>query len=376
MSANNQRMKKVSIIIGLCCALGITAQNKVFTVGGYTIEMVPVQGGVFYMGAQNTDPNKPNYDPQAADNEGPVHKVQVSDFWISTTCVSQGFWEAVTGLAPHNDGCITPTHCQTWYAPYVDDTQYAAYYLTYTDVQKFLSVLNSHSEIKQQITFDYREGFYAPTEAQWEYAARGGENAAYHIYAGSDNYNDVAWTSDNCSTIPKMKQKQPNALGLYDMCGSLAEWCKDKFGSYDSYNRYQHADSILIDPENSVGNYYVQRGGRYPRPAVHNRIATRYYADKDARSEYQGLRLVMRAPIPTQTTDVASVALAPSLTQAGGVLTLTNIVTPEELTIYSMDGKVVYSTRITTDRNQTDISHLASGMYVLTCGTLRRLILL
>ncbi len=105
-------MKKLIIFTLLVCSLFVTAQNRIFTVGGQTIEMVSVKGGIFYMGAQNIDPNAPNYDPQAADNKGPVHKVQVSDFWISTTCVSQGFWQAVTGFTPHNDGCITEDHCQ------------------------------------------------------------------------------------------------------------------------------------------------------------------------------------------------------------------------------------------------------------------------
>ncbi len=368
-------MRNTSLILFLCSALALTAQNRIFTIGEHSIEMVPVKGGIFYMGAQNADPSMPNYDPQAVDSEGPVHKVQVSDFWISTTCVSQGFWQAVTGFTPHNDGCITENHCQLWYEPYIDDTQYPAYYLTYIDVQKFLNALNGHAEIKQQITFDFREGFYAPTEAQWEYAARGGENAEYHIYAGSDDYEEVAWVS--CNEIPKMKQKKPNALGLYDMCGSMAEWCKDKYGAYDEYNRYKHPDSVLVDPENSVGNYQVKRGGLYARPAVHNRTATRSYGYTDARSDYQGVRLVMRAPIPTQTTtDAPTVVLAPACKQQGSVLTLLNITRSTPLTIYNLDGKSLLQQIITPASNQVDLTSLPAGMYVVACGSLRQLIAL
>ncbi len=368
-------MKNTPLVFFLCCALSLTAQNRIFTIGGHTIEMVPIKGGVFYMGAQSTDPDAPNYDPNASEIEGPVHKVQVSDFWISTTCVSQGFWEAVTGSTPHSEGCITEGHCQLWYEPYVDATDYPAYYLSYRDVQIFVSLLNNHSEIKQQITFGYREGFYAPTEAQWEYAARGGANAEYHIYAGSDDYEDVAWVS--CNDIPKMKQKKPNALGLYDMCGSMAEWCKDSYGAYDAYNRYQHPDSILVDPENSVGNYRVLRGGRFPRPAVQNRIATRAYNDSEARSDYHGFRLVMRAPIPPQTsTDVEEIATNPILLQKGSVLRFHHIIEPTRATIYNLDGKVLISTLITSDDNQLNVSALSSGMYVVVCGSLRQLIIL
>ncbi len=367
-------MKRTNIIFFLCCTLVVTAQNRIFTVGGQTIEMVPVKGGIFYMGAQSTDPHAPNYDPQAADNEGPVHKVQVSDFWISTTCVSQGFWQAVTGLTPHNDGCITEDHCQLWYEPYTDDIQYPAYYLTYVDVQKFLSTLNSHPEIKQQITFGYREGFYAPTEAQWEYAARGGANAEYYIYAGSDDCDEVAWV--NCTDIPKMQQKMPNALGLYDMCGSMAEWCKDKFGAYDEYNRYQHPDSVLLDPENSYGNYQVKRGGLFARPAIHNRIATRSYGYTDARSEYHGFRLVMRAPILEETTSIPSpqVSSSPTFIQQGALFIFDNILAPTCLTIYSLDGQSLLTKTLTAETNQLDLSNLPSGMYVLVCGSLRQLI--
>ncbi len=370
-------MKKFVIFSLLVCSLVATAQNRIFTVGGQTIEMVPVKGGIFYMGAQSTDPNAPNYDPQAADSEGPVHKVQVSDFWISSTCVSQGFWQAVTGFTPHNEGCITPEHCQTWYAPYIDDTQYPAYYLTYTDIRKFLSQLNNHTEITKQITFDFREGFYLPTEAQWEYAARGGENAEYYIYAGSDDYDEVAWVTENCSAIPKMKQKQPNALGLYDMCGSMAEWCRDKYAYYDTYSRYQHPDSVLLDPENSVGNYQVKRGGLFARPAVHNRIATRSYGDADMRSEYHGFRIVLQAPIPKETTSISSSQTSPSPTfiQQGALFIFDNILAPTCLTVYSLDGQTLLTQTITAEANQLNLSHLSSGMYVLVCGSLRQLVI-
>ncbi len=338
-------MKKATILLFLLCTVSLGAQNRVFTVWGHSIEMVPVKGGIFYMGAQKSDPNAPNYDPQADDNEGPVHKVQVSDFWISKYPVSQGLWEAVTGFTPHNDGCITPTHCQTWYAPYIDDNEYPAYYLSYIDVRKFLSALNNHPEIKEQITFDFREGFYVPTEAQWEYAARGGAEAAYHVYAGSDNYEEVAWVAENCVEIPKMGQKMPNALGLYDMCGAMAEWCRDKYAAYDAYKLYVDPETVLVDPENSVGNYQVQRGGRFPRPAVHNRIAARSYANTDARLEYHGFRLVLQAPIPTETTGTPIVEEE----QEG------------EIIVYSLDGRRVGTTKI------------PAGIYIVVRGTERKL---
>ncbi len=367
-------MKPISIVILLGCAMNIMAQNRIFTVAGDSLEMVPIKGGVFYMGAQSTDPSAPNYDAEAYDNEGPVHKVQVSDFWISKYPVSQGLWEAVTGLTPHNDDCIIPEYCQKWYTPYIDAADYPAYYISYDDARKFINILNNSAEIAEQITFGYKEGFYAPTEAQWEYAARGGENADYYIYAGSNNYDDVAWVAENCKEIPKIGRKQPNNLGLYDMCGGLAEWCRDKYAPYDEYKLFKHPDSIVVDPENTVGNYQVQRGGRFPRPAVHSRIASRSYANTDTRLEYHGLRVVMQAPIPTDIpTTIQSTTTSPTFIQKGTILSFQNISKPTLLTIYNLDGKSLYTQTLTPTKSQVNLS-LPTGMYVMVCGTLRKLI--
>ncbi|MBQ9077932.1 MAG: SUMF1/EgtB/PvdO family nonheme iron enzyme, partial [Muribaculaceae bacterium] len=167
---------------------------------------------------------------------------------------------------------------------YGDGDNYPAYYVSWDDiVDVFLPRLN-------RITGkEYR----LPTEAEWEYAARGGSKSRGYKYSGSNTLDDVAWyldnagsTTDNYGSHP-VGTKQPNELGIYDMSGNVHEWCSDRYGSYSSESQ--------TDPTGpSTGSRRVFRGGNWHYPALHCRVWIRSNYDPDRRSDIIGFRLVLR----------------------------------------------------------------------------------
>lgn len=166
--------------------------------------MVPVEGGTFMMGAT---PEQGNYN--YVEDAKPAHKVTLPSFFIGKYEVTQEEWEAVMdGNPSSHKSAKLPVEFVNWY-----------------DSQEFIRKLN-------QMTGKH---FRLPTEAEWEYAARGGIRSRGYKYAGSDNLNDVAWYSVNSDleTHP-VGQKKPNELGLYDMSGNVYEWCQDWYGDYSS----------------------------------------------------------------------------------------------------------------------------------------------
>lgn len=194
--------------------------NQTFTVNGVQFTMVAVKGGTFTMGA--------TYDDAEVDEE-PAHKVTLSDYYIGQTEVTQALWEAVMGSNPSNHkGDNLPVENVSW-----------------DDCQVFIQKLN-------QLT---GKQFRLPTEAEWEYAARGGRKSRDYKYAGDDYIGSVAWYSGNSGyeTHP-VATKQANELGIYDMSGNVWEWCSDWFGGYQS--------SSQSDPQGpSSGSRRVYRGG-------------------------------------------------------------------------------------------------------------------
>ena len=194
--------------------------NQTLTVNGVRFTMVAVKGGTFTMGA--------TYDDAEVDEE-PAHKVTLSDYYIGQTEVTQALWEAVMGSNPSNHkGDNLPVENVSW-----------------DDCQVFIQKLN-------QLT---GKQFRLPTEAEWEYAARGGRKSRDYKYAGDDYIGSVAWYSGNSGyeTHP-VATKQANELGIYDMSGNVWEWCSDWFGGYQS--------SSQSDPQGpSSGSRRVYRGG-------------------------------------------------------------------------------------------------------------------
>ena len=239
-------------------------QTKVFTIPGTDVEfkMVHVERGSFMMGANKGDKN-------AYPDEHPSHEVTLSDYWIGETQVTQALWQAVMEENPSNfkdENC--PVECVSW-----------------VKCKDFLKKLNDLRLTDKK--------FRLPTEAQWEFAARGGnfgkEKSYSYLYAGSNNADEIAWFEDNSKekTHPVGK-KRPNALGLYDMSGNVWEWCNDW---YD--NNYSNTPEV--DPEGSeYGTHNVVRGGSWSNNAAGCRVSCRLINRPTFMASHLGLRLVLQ----------------------------------------------------------------------------------
>lgn len=232
------------------------SSNKTYTVNGVSFRMISVESGTFSMGSPDTDKD-------AWDNEKPAHQVTLSGYYIGETEVTQALWQAVMGSNP---------------SKFTGDLQRPVESVSWNDCQTFISKLNELTG----------ESFRLPTEAEWEYAARGGKKSKGYKYSGSNTLGDVAWYWDNSSSgTEAVKTKQPNELGIYDMSGNVYEWCADWYGS--SY----YSSSPQANPTGpSSGSYRVLRGGSWLNGPWNCRVAYRYYNSPVNGNYYYGLRLV------------------------------------------------------------------------------------
>ena len=235
-----------------------TISDDVITIpvkDGICIEMVKVEAGTFMMGA--TSEMKNPYD-----DEKPVHQVTLTnDYYMGKYEVTQALWQAVMGKNPS----------------YFKGDNLPVNYVRWKDCQRFISKLNSMTGRK----------FRLPTEAEWEYAARGGKKSRGYQYSGSSNISDVAWYDGNSGdkTHP-VGTKQANELGIYDMTGNVLEWCQDWYGSYYS--------SSQTNPTGSdSGSARVSRGGGWFNDASYCRLSVRFYYTPDFRLDILGLRLAL-----------------------------------------------------------------------------------
>lgn len=238
--------------------------NKVFTVNGVTFTMVFVESGTFTMGA-TAEQQEPYED------EKPPHRVTLTkDFYIGETEVTQALWKAVMGFTPTASG-------SQWSTASGLGDDFPAYYISYEDVQQFISQLNSLTGAQ----------FRMPTEAEWEYAARGGSKSKGYQYSGSNNIGDVAWYEGNSGKkTHAVKTKKANELGLYDMSGNVWEWCSDWKGDYTS--------SPAVDPTGlDSGGWRVYRGGSWYNDARGCRVAVRNGYFPSHRNNAFGFRLVL-----------------------------------------------------------------------------------
>ena len=227
-----------------------------FTVNGVTFNMVRVEGGTFTMGATAEQMG------DAKPAEKPAHEVTLSSFYIGETEVTQELWQAVLGTNP---------------SYFTGDLQRPVERVTWNDCQTFITQLNALTG-KQ---------FRLPTEAEWEYAARGGKQAHGFIYSGNSNIDMVAWYSGNSSSqTHSVAEKQANELGLYEMSGNVWEWCQDWYGSYSS-----DAQTNPAGPE--TGSYRVKRGGCWNDSATYCRVSYRGYSTPSYMDRYIGLRLAL-----------------------------------------------------------------------------------
>jgi formylglycine-generating enzyme required for sulfatase activity len=213
-------------------------------------DMVLVKGGTFQMGSNEHDSKKP------------IHSVTLADFEIGKYPVTQKLWMDIMGQNPsYYEGEDLPVENVSW-----------------KDVKDFLQKLNARFP-----GMDYR----LPTEAEWEYAARGGEKGAKdkYDYAGGNELDELGWYSINSGgeTHP-VGRKKPNQLGLYDMSGNVWEWCQDWYGDYPTGSQTNPAGP-------TSGSYRVIRGGSWRGDPAYCRVAFRSYGTPGLRYSNVGFRL-------------------------------------------------------------------------------------
>ena len=222
--------------------------------GNVNFLMKFVEGGRFKMGSPENDAN-------AYDDEKPQHWVELSDYYIGETVVTQALWKAVMGNNPSE--------------PQKDDLPVVN--VSWEDCQAFINKLN-------QMT---RRNFRFPTEAEWEYAARGGKDYKNSEYAGNNIIDSVAWYSDNSEgIIHEGKTKLPNVLDLYNMIGNVWEWCYDWKGDYSN-----NAQTNPTGP--SRGYARMLRGGSYRNNYNFCRVSSRSSAPPGYCDISVGFRLAL-----------------------------------------------------------------------------------
>ena len=217
------------------------------------LQMVAVHGGMFLMGAT---PEQGEYD----DFEKPVHQVMLDGFYIGKHEVTQAQWYAVMGGHPSAlDGDDFPMNGVSWY-----------------EAVRFCEKLSQVTGKKYRL----------PTEAEWEYAARGGRQADGTMYAGNNTIDDVAWYAGNARRTQPVGQKSPNALGLYDMSGNVMEWCSDWVFSYRS------SPSVNPQGPSSGDDRRMIRGGSWFNSAQGCRVSAREYRPPYSADTFVGFRVV------------------------------------------------------------------------------------
>ena len=243
----------VTIIEGKTANINATLKKGGANANIAGFDMVLVAGGTFTMGAtaeQGSD---------AESDEKPTHSVTVSDFYIGKYEVTQSQWKAIMGSNPSKYiGKNNPVENVSW-----------------NDIQEFIKKLNAKTGKR----------FRLPTEAEWEYAARGGNQSKGYKFSGSNSISDVAWYYDNSrrKTHP-VGQKTPNELGIYDMSGNVYEWCQDWYGDYSS--------SSQTNPTGpSSGSFRVVRSGSWSSYACGCRVSDRSSSFPERRFYGRGFRL-------------------------------------------------------------------------------------
>ena len=241
--------------------------KKIIALEGMTFNMIYVPGGTFRMGGTSEQGS------DADTEEKPVHEVALPGYYIGETEVTQALWQKVMGTDIYQQqdvaGTSRPLRGEGENIP--------MYYVSWEDCQAFLRKLNGMTN----------QTFSLPTEAQWEFAARGGKQAGGHKYSGSGKIGEVAWCYGNSQgQVRPVATKAANELGIYDMAGNVAEWCNDWQGNYTA-----EAQTAPMGPEN--GNYRVLRGGSWNSRTWRCRTTARSGESPSYRNDEVGFRLVL-----------------------------------------------------------------------------------
>lgn len=236
------------------CDIQRSANRIDITTKGITFSLIKVEGGRFQMGA-TPEQGKGKID------EYPLHYVTLSDYYIGETEITNELWSAIMGNNPSDifSRPEQPVNNVSWY-----------------DCQKFINRLSSLTGIH----------FTLPTEAQWEFAARGGNKSKQFKYSGGNNIKTVGWYKGNAKNgLHDVKKLAPNELGLYDMSGNAYEWCSDWYGLYKADEK--------SDPKGpSSGTLKVNRSGSAGEKDVLTRISCRLGNNPNHKHQGTGFRIV------------------------------------------------------------------------------------
>lgn len=248
--------------------VAVESATGALTVGGVSgipeFKAAKVEGGTFQMGAHD------NQLEGSDEDERPLHRVTISTFYICKTEVTQELWRWVMNNNPSRfEGNNLPVENVSW-----------------DDCEIFLKRINKRvTELKLPRGSKFR----LPTEAEWEYAARGGNKSRGYIFSGSNNVNSVAWYGDNANnTTHPVGTKAPNELDIYDMTGNVYEWCADRFTTYTS--------APQTNPRGGGDGNLCMRGGGFSTTRNGSRISYRNYSGNARLYDYVGLRLVVVLP--------------------------------------------------------------------------------
>lgn len=241
-------------------------QSYIESAYGIDMNMVWVEGGEFSMGCT------PDQGGECNENEKNIRNIKLSGFYMGVLEVTQSQWEKVMGTTIYQQKSKAGYN-----SIYGVGANYPMYYINWNEANEFCRILSEKTGRKYSL----------PTEAQWEYAARGGQYAYNSRYAGSNRIEDVSWYSNNSkATIHPCGKKNANALGLYDLSGNVSEWCKDWYNSY-------YAPDNLSDPTGPLsGNFRIIRGGNWANGAQYCRVANRQFESPKNRSYRNGFRVV------------------------------------------------------------------------------------
>jgi len=284
--------RKILISVMLVCLLALSKNSSIYAQSENPVtNMIFVDWGGFLMGSEYSG----IWGDNGSNLEKPIHMVTVSPFYISKFEVTQKEWFDIMGTTLQQQRDINNESMDL----YGEGDDYPMYYVNWYEAVEYCNKLSLKEGLKPAYTINKRDvkwdrnanGYRLPTEAEWEFAASGGnilpgKRREQYIYSGSNTVDDVAWYLNNSNkTTHEVGKKSPNTLGIYDMSGNVSEWCWDLYESYSSESQ--------INPQGaSLGNIHIYRGGSWDSDSYNMRYTYRYRAYPYERNRNVGFRVV------------------------------------------------------------------------------------